>query len=234
MENGSICSTWLASGWWALALFLCFAVLGDSAQVLGRAAGQTHCHWPTALIFSQTKLCLPSASQSCLLHVCRAQKPGLGKTKGPRKHSSNRVSNPRSPSYSQCWIRLFPYVSGLCSPSLRTSLDFRQTKARKGFASHQAGIIARWPHLPAGHTSGKWQDLLKWDVILSRESGSHACVTSIRIEGRLAGSWYLYLWMYWAVLISRQEVYWSSLHRAQGRGGACVDYIGFLKDCLSS
>lgn len=43
---------------------------------------------------------------------------------------------------------------------------------------------------------------------LSRESrGSHACITSIRIQSRLAGSWYLYLCMYWAVLVSKQEVY---------------------------
>lgn len=161
----------LPSGWWALAGFS--ALLSqDSAQAPGHAAGETRRHCPTALMFSQTKLCLPSASQSCLLHVCRAQNPGLGKANGPRKHSSNRVSNFRLPSYSQCWIRVFPYFCGLYSSSLCTSLDFRQTKSRKGFASYQAGIIARWPHLLAGHTSGKWQTgRLKWDTILAESQG---------------------------------------------------------------
>lgn len=234
MENRSICSTWLAPGWWALAPFLCFVVLGDSAQALGHAARHTVTNYSSYL--HQTKLRLPSASQSCLLHICRAQKPGLGKAKGPRKHSSNRVSNPRTPFYSQCWITVFlTSVDCIARVCVFHWILGRQRQGKALPATRQELLPGDHTYRLVTHLESDRTGRLKWDTILSRESrGSHACITSICVEGRLAGSWYLYLCMYWAVLISRQEVYWSSLHRAQGRGGACVDYISFLKDCLSS
>lgn len=50
----------------------------------------------------------------------------------------------------------------------------------------------------------------------------------------LAGSRGPRLCIQWAVLFSRQRAN-RSLHRIQGgRGGACVEYIGFLTECLSS